>query len=94
VTTAVTDWPDYVFNSDYKMPLLSETEQFIKSYGHLPEVPNAVEVEKNGVLLGEMNKVLLKKIEELTLIIIEKDKQLSSQQEQINEIKKFVGLKN
>lgn len=94
VTTAVADWPDYVFKSGYKMPLLSETEQFIKTYGHLPEVPNAAEVQKNGVLLGEMNKVLLKKIEELTLIIIEKDKQLSSQQQQINEIKKFVGLKD
>jgi hypothetical protein len=94
VTTAVADWPDYVFKSDYKVPLLSETEQFIKTYGHLPEVPDAAEVQKNGVLLGEMNKILLKKIEELTLIIIEKDKQLSSQQEQINEIKKFVGLKD
>ena len=68
------NWPDYVFKQAYKLPSLSETEQFIQENGHLPEVPKAEEVEANGIQLGEMNKTLLKKIEELTLHVIELDK--------------------
>lgn len=67
-------WADYVFEKDYKLPTLAETEKFIQKNGHLPDVPKASEVESNGISLGEMNKVLLKKIEELTLHLIEKDK--------------------
>lgn len=67
-------WADYVFEEDYKLPTLAETEIFIQKNGHLPDVPKASEVEANGISLGEMNKVLLKKIEELTLHLIEKDK--------------------
>ncbi|WP_153847062.1 tail fiber protein [Sphingobacterium paramultivorum] len=67
-------WADYVFEEDYKLPTLAETEKFIHKNGHLPDVPKASEVEANGISLGEMNKVLLKKIEELTLHLIEKDK--------------------
>lgn len=72
------NWPDYVFKSEYRLPSLSETEQFIKANGHLPDVPKAAEVETNGVSLGEMNKILLKKVEELTLHLIEKEKQLNA----------------
>jgi len=68
------NWPDYVFKSDYKLPSLTETEKFIKENGHLPDVPKAADVEANGISLGEMNKILLKKIEELTLHVIEKEK--------------------
>jgi hypothetical protein len=50
---------------------LKETEQFIKQNNHLPEIPSAAEVEKDGVNLGEMNAKLLKKIEEITLYLIE-----------------------
>lgn len=67
-------WADYVFEEDYKLPTLAETEKFIQKNGHLPDVPKASEVEANGISLGEMNKILLKKIEELTLHLIEKDK--------------------
>lgn len=70
------NWPDYVFKPDYKVRSLSETEQYIKQYGHLPEVPKASEVEADGVSLGEMNKILLKKIEELTLQMISLQKQI------------------
>ncbi|MNE41349.1 hypothetical protein D3C87_511350 [compost metagenome] len=84
------NWPDYVFKSDYKMPLLSETEQFIKTHGHLPDVPKAEEVETNGVPLGEMNKILLKKIEELTLHVIELDKSNRKQQDLIETLQKKI----
>jgi len=70
------NWPDYVFEKDYKLPTLAETEKFIQSNGHLPDVPKASELETNGVSLGEMNKLLIKKVEEITLHLIEKDKVL------------------
>ena len=68
------NWPDYVFGKDYELPSLQEIEQHIKEKGHLPGIPSAVEVKANGVDLGEMNAKLLKKIEELTLYLIESEK--------------------
>ncbi|WP_443946580.1 hypothetical protein ACJVDH_05575 [Pedobacter sp. AW1-32] len=65
------NWPDYVFNEDYSIPSLSTVEQYIKKHKHLPEMPSAKTVETEGLQLGEMNKMLLKKIEELTLYLIE-----------------------
>ncbi|MDQ0638318.1 hypothetical protein QF042_001883 [Pedobacter sp. W3I1] len=69
-----TNWPDYVFDKGYKIGTLVELESYIMANKHLPEIPSAKEVEANGVELGEMNKLLLKKVEELTLHLIEKDK--------------------
>ncbi|MNJ02632.1 hypothetical protein D3C73_1626530 [compost metagenome] len=69
-----------MFKSDYKLLSLPETEEFIKQNGHLPEVPKASEVEEMGVSLGEMNKILLKKIEELTLQVIELNKKIDRQE--------------
>jgi hypothetical protein len=63
--------PDYVFEPTYHLKPLAEIETYIKENKHLPEVPSAKEMEKNGVLLGEMNMLLLKKVEELTLYVIE-----------------------
>jgi hypothetical protein len=60
-------WPDYVFEADYDLMSLSTLSQYIDEHGHLPEVPDAETVAKEGVALGEMNALLLKKIEELTL---------------------------
>ncbi len=57
-------WPDYVFTPSYKMRSLGELEQYITLNKHLPEIPSAAEAEKNGIEVGEMNKLLLKKIEE------------------------------
>jgi hypothetical protein len=70
--------PDYVFEPDYQKLSLSELEAYIKKYKHLPEVPSASEAEKNGIELGEMNKLLLKKIEELTLHLIEQGKEIKA----------------
>jgi hypothetical protein len=74
-------WPDFVFDKDYKLPTLSEVEPFIAENHHLPNVPSAAEVEANGVNLGEMNAILIQKVEELTLYILDLQKQ-------INELKK------
>ena len=76
IKVETSNWPDYVFKTDYKLPSLTETAQFIKQHGHLPEVPKASEVEADGVSLGEMNKILLKKIEELTLHVISLQKEV------------------
>jgi hypothetical protein len=70
-----TTFPDYVFAPDYKLPSLEETEKYVKENHHLPEVPSASEIEKDGMSLNEMNVLLLKKVEELTLYMIELKKQ-------------------
>jgi hypothetical protein len=67
-------WPDYVFSRDYRLLSLQEVEKYIKDNNHLPNVPSATEVEKEGLDLAEMNKKLLQKVEELTLYIIEQQK--------------------
>jgi hypothetical protein len=72
------NWPDYVFEPGYKLPSLSEVEKFILTYKHLPGVPTASDVTRDGVNLGEMNAVLLKKIEELTLLLIDQQKQIDA----------------
>lgn len=70
--------PDYVFNDDYKLLSLAEIKTYIDKNKHLPEVPSAKEMEANGVNLGEMNMLLLKKIEELTLHILEQEERIKS----------------
>ena len=60
-------WPDYVFEQDYDLRSLETLKAFIETNKHLPEVPSAKEINSNGIQLGEMQAVLLKKIEELTL---------------------------
>ncbi|MGN6493883.1 MAG: hypothetical protein ACTHLE_17930 [Agriterribacter sp.] len=69
-------WPDYVFNKGYNLRPLQEVEHFIAVNKHLPDVPSAAEVEKEGLNLGDNQAVLLKKIEELTLYIIDLQKQI------------------
>ncbi len=70
VKVDLTNWPDYVFEDSYKLPSLKSVEAHIKEQGHLPNIPNALYVKKNGIYLGEMNAKLLEKIEELTLYTI------------------------
>jgi len=72
------NWPDYVFAEGYQLPSLEETAKFIKENKHLPGVPKASEVEENGLSLGEMNRILMQKVEELTLHMIEKDKRIEA----------------
>lgn len=76
-------WADYVFEKDYKLMPLNSVEKFIKENGHLPEVPTTEEAIKNGIELKEMNILLLKKIEELTLYTIEQQKRIEALEKKV-----------
>ena len=93
ITITQTGWPDYVFSKQYLLPSLAEVEAYIKKHQHLKDIVSAEEVEKNGLDLGEYGAALLKKVEELTLYMIEMKKLLGSQQEKINELQKQVKRK-
>jgi hypothetical protein len=69
-------WKDCVFEADYNLMSLKETEEFIKQNKHLPGIPSEKEVLENGINVGEMNALLLQKIEELTLYVIELEKKI------------------
>jgi hypothetical protein len=72
--TSSNPWPDYVFHDEYQLPALSALEAFIAKNKHLPDMPTADQV-KDGVDLGEVNRLLVQKVEELTLYLIEVTKQ-------------------
>ncbi len=74
--------PDYVFAPDYELMSLQETENYIKANRHLPEVPSAAEIQEEGLHLKEMNLLLLKKVEELTLHTIRQEKQIKRLQKE------------
>jgi hypothetical protein len=76
--TQATPWADYVFEEGYKLPTLTELEEYVLQNKHLPDVPSAKEIQKNGLDLGDNQAVLLKKIEELTLYIIDINKKLKN----------------
>ncbi|OXB00937.1 hypothetical protein B0A72_18695 [Flavobacterium pectinovorum] len=71
-------WSDFVFKKEYNLPTLAEVEKHINEKGHLENIPNEEEVLKNGINLGEMNAKLLQKIEELTLYMIDQNKNIQS----------------
>lgn len=86
VNVDLAGWSDYVFKKEYHLPSLTEVKTYIDQNHHLPDMPSEQEIIKDGLNLGEMNKLLTKKVEELTLYLIEKDKQIKaltdSQQEE------------
>jgi len=75
------NWPDYVFEEDYQLPSIHNLEASVKANKHLPGIPSAEEVKKDGIIVGQMQTQMMEKIEELTLYII-------SLQKQIDELKK------
>jgi hypothetical protein len=80
--------PDYVFEKKYKLRPLSEVRRYINMNNHLPEIPSAEVMEKDGVNLSDMNMKLLKKVEELTLYLISENEKNKSQQREINDLKR------
>jgi len=66
----VPNWPDYVFDNKYKLQSLDEVEKFIQQNNRLPGIPSAITLESGGLNIGEMQKLQMEKIEELTLYII------------------------
>lgn len=87
-------WSDFVFEKDYALPTLGEVEKHIKEYKRLPQLPSAKEIISEGLDLGEINKKLLQKIEELTLYLIEQNKRLEAMEEKLEMSEQRVnGLK-
>lgn len=84
-------WADYAFEPTYKLPSLEEVEAFIKQFKHLPDVPSALEVEKNGLDVGHSQATLLKKIEELTLYVIEQNKRIEEQNKRLEQLEKLLS---
>ena len=94
IKVEIANWPDYVFAEGYQLPSLQETARYIEANKHLPGVPKAAEIEENGLSLGEMNKILMQKIEELTLHLIDKDKEMSAIKDELLTLKKQINEKN
>jgi hypothetical protein len=97
ITVDQSTWPDYVFHPSYALPSLSSVATYIRDNGHLPDVPSADSVAKNGVDLGNNQAALLRKIEELTLYTIDQQQQVEElkqenkkMQEQMNALLKVV----
>jgi len=84
-------WADYVFNDNYRLQPLSQLEQYIKIHKHLPDVPSAKEVAENGIDVGDNQALLLQKIEELTLYVIEQDKKMDEMRKLNQKLLKCIG---
>ncbi len=81
------EWSDFVFDPNYKLRSLDQVEEFIQDHGHLPEVPSAQEVKDQGIELGVMDAKLLQKIEELTLYIMQMDKETEQFKKDVSVLK-------
>ncbi len=86
IEVRLSGWADYVFEDDYKLRSLREVEDFIKANGHLPGIKSASEIESQGLDLGETQKIMMEKIEELTLYMIELKKENEALKKQLNQI--------
>lgn len=84
------NWPDYVFTKDYDLLSLEAVQRHILEKGHLPNIPSAEEVNSNGIEVGEMNRLLLEKIEELTLYILDLKKENEILRVDIDQLKKDI----
>lgn len=82
------NWSDYVFDKNHKLMSLPELSVYVHTYKHLPNIPSAEEVVAEGVDIGDISSRLLGKIEELTLYIIEQDKQLRIMKAELETLKK------
>jgi Head domain of trimeric autotransporter adhesin len=85
------NWPDFVFEKNYKLPTLAEVEAYVAKYKHLKDVPSADEVKEKGIDLGDNQTILLKKVEELTLYMIELNKKVEALAKENEELKKKVN---
>ncbi|MEC5144195.1 hypothetical protein [Chitinophaga sp. 212800010-3] len=88
VRVTQTGWADFVFHPDYQLPGLQQVEEYITLHRHLPDIPAAEVVEKEGLDVAEISKKMMQKIEELTLYIIKQDKKMAEQDKKIAELTK------
>jgi hypothetical protein len=85
-------WPDYVFDFGYHLRPLPEVEEFINENKHLPEIPSADEIKDDGIDVASMQTILTKKIEELTLYLIEQNKRLVKQEQLIADLQSQIEM--
>jgi hypothetical protein len=90
----VGSWPDYVFHKDFRLPGLAELESYIREHSHLPGIASEQEVMARGIDVSEHEAALLRKVEELTLYLIEQNKRLAAQQKEIDALKALMSKKN
>jgi hypothetical protein len=81
-------WADFVFDKNYRLRPLSEVETYIKANNHLPEIPSTADVNKNGIDLAETQALLLQKVEELTLYVIEQNKKIAKLEGKVRKLSK------
>lgn len=85
-------WADFVFQPDYQLPSLAEVEHYVKTHRHLPDIPSEEEVMKEGLDLGEMNRKLLQKVEELTLYLIDMKKENENLKDKQEDLQKRLQI--
>lgn len=87
-----TGWSDFVFDSDYRLASLTEVEEFINSNGHLPDVPSAAEIGERGLPIGEAQALMMQKIEELTLHMIQLEKKNAELQRNVVRLQEKLNI--
>jgi hypothetical protein len=87
-----TNWPDYVFQEDYRLMPLDELQNAIQLNGHLPNIPPADVVEREGIAVGEMQKKMMEKIEELTLYTIAQEQAIRALRKELSEMQSAFGI--
>ena len=80
-------WPDYVFEKGYKLPTLESVKAYIQQHQHLPEIPSQAEMVKSGLDVSEANKLFLKKMEEMTLYMIEAKEEIMTLKKEVRQLK-------
>lgn len=88
----ISDWPDYVFSDDYRLPSIQEMKAFINANGHLQNMPSAADVEKNGFTVTDMTKRTLKTIEELTLHTIQQEDKIKVLESELDKQNKIIKV--
>ena len=86
-----TGWADYVFEDSYELASLGEVESFIETNKHLPGVPKGAEIEADGLKVGAISEVFMRKIEELTLYTIDQEKQIAEQEKAIQDLQEKIN---
>lgn len=81
-------YPDYVFGDSYQLMELPHLKQYIQQHQHLPNIPSAGEIAEKGIDMGKMNILMMEKIEELTLYILQQNEKIQQLQQQIDDLKK------
>ena len=88
VVTNTSGWSDFVFQPDYRLRPLREVSAYIRANHHLPDIPSESEVQEKGVSVGEMQKKLLAKVEELTLHLIRQEQENQELRDRIVRLEK------